>query len=117
MKTAAIIAAALVAATITTGTAQAAGRATFFGGGYTCGKWTKERAERDAFHMETYVLGFVSGLNMSQNDATPDALRGTDADSIHAWVDNYCRANPLDKLQAASYAVYDQLLARKYKGI
>ena len=35
----------------------------------------------------------------------PDFLVGTDFDGLMVWIDNYCRANPLDTIGAAEVAL------------
>jgi hypothetical protein len=85
----------------------------------TCGAWlegrrtsgnnavTLEVGERIA--REQWVVGFVSGANESLRGALPK----TDAYAIWAWVDRYCRENPLDQLATATSELVAELRTRK----
>ena len=74
----------------------------------SCGAWTADRRYPDsiaALMDEQWILGFLTG----SGDATPgdaDPLHGVDAEAVWAWVDNYCRANPLDKIIRAGEAFF-----------
>ena len=58
-----------------------------------------------------WVLGFVSGSNIYAEH--PELLPAPiDARAIYAWIDNYCRSNPLDNLYDASFALVKDLLRR-----
>jgi hypothetical protein len=54
--------------------------------------------------MEQWVVGFLSGINWTGGAVAdvPDLLKGRDFDGFMAWIDNYCRAHPLNKLDEAS---------------
>jgi hypothetical protein len=85
---------------------------TILGSGvYTCGKWVAER-ESDGKPLLVkwgWVLGYLSGLaSASQRDV----LAPVDADSIALWMDNYCRAHPLDHVEFAARTLFDELSAR-----
>ena len=69
----------------------------------SCGTWTKERqVKSQASHMfATWVLGYASGANWRAYP-DPDFLAEPDAEGILAWVDNYCRAHPIDTIGKAS---------------
>jgi hypothetical protein len=43
----------------------------------------------------------------------PDLLQDTDADAIASWMDNYCRAHPLDPIDTAADQLAAELLKRK----
>jgi hypothetical protein len=45
------------------------------------------------------MLGFVSAAGYSSMAGN---LLHTDTDAINAWVDNYCRDHPLDRLVVAA---------------
>jgi hypothetical protein len=85
-------------------------RVMFGTAGKSCGTWTQLRpagalkpngsvpAEFGALLM--WVLGFISGAN--SDPSYPDVLLGKDFDGLIAWIDNYCRANPLDNIAGAA---------------
>jgi hypothetical protein len=68
------------------------------GVGVSCGTWWAER--RDVvLHADAtqWVLGFLSGVS-----ASGPVLKQSDHNAIELWIDNYCQANPLDKLATAA---------------
>jgi len=82
----------------------------------SCGAWTAhKRAYRpggpvnldsqSALEDGSWVVGFLSGIGMV-HDKGADPLKGTDAQGVWAWVDNYCLANPIKKIMDASVAFY-----------
>jgi hypothetical protein len=78
---------------------------------FSCGKWTntpKRSAEHEV--LKTWLLGFVSGMNFE--NAGGDFLRDRDIDGITAWIDNYCRRNPLHAMTQAIYALTNELRGR-----
>jgi hypothetical protein len=40
-----------------------------------------------------------------------DFLRGRDADGLKAWIDDYCRRNPLQGIMQAVHALENELRA------
>jgi hypothetical protein len=56
-----------------------------------------------------WVTGYLSGLNM---ESSPDFLRDRDADGLMAWIDNYCRRNPLHTITQAVHALRNELRSR-----
>jgi hypothetical protein len=92
------------------------------GGEVGCGRWLETRAERvrlgdqavlqESFY-RLWVLGFLSGVarERSLSDGA-DLLRGTEASGLMAWLDNYCRENPLENLLPAVMRLINHLEAR-----
>jgi hypothetical protein len=94
----------------TTSTAQAEERAVIGPTGFSCGKWTntlKDRANHE--RLTQWVLGYLSGVNVHQTG--PDFLRDRDADGLKAWIDIYCRRNPLHHVNQAVFELLDVLQA------
>src|SRR5262245_27730434 len=61
---------------------------------FSCGMWTntpKNTAQHDV--LESWVLGYLSGINAES--AGGDFLRGREPGGLVAWIDDYCRRNPL----------------------
>jgi hypothetical protein len=42
----------------------------------------------------------------------PDALVSGDFKGLVAWIDNYCRSNPLDPIVSAAFKLTDELRSR-----
>lgn len=77
-------------------------------GTISCGKWTTDRRDPKstlALLDASWVVGFLSGIGwVGQNGDDP--LRGLDGEAVWAWIDNYCKANPLDSLDTAAVRFY-----------
>lgn len=57
----------------------------------------------ERLNMEDWVAGYLSNFNSLINGRdVPDFLKDEDWDGLIAWIDNYCAANPLDKLEKAA---------------
>jgi hypothetical protein len=81
-------------------------------GGLSCGRWTntpKRSHEREVF--TKWVLGFLSGVNIESEGS--DFLKSMDVDALTAWVDNYCRANPLHGITEAMVELVKVLRAAR----
>ena len=75
---------------------------TMIGGDVSCGTWTNDRQDRaTAVTHEWWVAGFLSGLHY-EGDPSRDELSENDFGGISAWIDNYCRENPLKTIAYAS---------------
>jgi hypothetical protein len=66
---------------------------------------------------EWWVVGFLSGLSVGfltgvNADDDVGFLSGQDADGIYAWIDNYCKANPLEKLPKIMDTLATELIKR-----
>jgi hypothetical protein len=72
----------------------------FIGGDVSCGAWTQARRQNRQTY-QWWVAGFLSGLNY-EGDPSRDPLDGNDFAGIAAWIDNYCRENPLKRITYAS---------------
>ena len=85
-------------------------------GGFSCGRWQQGRRTKEptSFTAQAWVLGYLTRANYSGDTSL---TAGTDADGVFAWIDNFCRANPLkDIADAAEYLVAElQVQARKAK--
>ena len=75
-----------------------------------CGAWVTERIKgQSGFVVEPWVLGFVSGFIWSGSAE----LKSTDTASIFLWIDNYCKANPLETIAHASQELVKELVVKK----
>ena len=53
--------------------------------------------------MEDWIAGYLSNFNSLTNDSdVPDFLKDEDWDGLITWIDHYCDAHPLDKLEKAA---------------
>lgn len=107
------VAVAVLSLLIIGGPAHAQGRMVLGNGISSCGTWTKER-QTDAVNsalLTQWVAGFLSGMNVP--NAT-DVLVDKDYDGLMGWIDNYCRANPLNSVGIASAALMYELRSRQH---
>lgn len=81
----------------------------------TCGKWTQDRgantleAKIGWSQASHWVSGYLSGVFLSLEF---DPLKNTDGPAILGWLDNYCRAHPLDTISQASGKLAVELIRR-----
>jgi hypothetical protein len=86
-----------------------------------CGQWVNatqvQRQQRQA-----WLLGWLSGTNNAieartpQGQALPDYLgQLSSVDQAYLFVDNYCRANPLNNVADAADQLMVDLIAKKHK--
>jgi hypothetical protein len=81
-------------------------------GANSCWAWTRSHEAKAATQglYRQWVAGFVSGLNWNTDD--PDILTEMDFDGLMAWVDNYCKANPLAKVTTGAAMLVQELRER-----
>ena len=113
-----LMAAVLLSAAIST-SAQAANpkgvEFTVYGAGTTsCGKWLADR-QNLSHHVElNWVLGWLTSSSYFIEALRPlnpngGGLRHTDANAVEAWLDKYCRENPLKNIADGSLNLVDEL--------
>jgi hypothetical protein len=83
-------------------------------GSTSCGAWTQARQAQSggkAALIAQWIAGYVSGSNV-EGEQHPDALVGVDFKALVAWIDNYCRSNPLDPVVHAASKLTDEPRSR-----
>jgi len=71
---------------------------------HNCIYWLTQRRARQPIPLESWVLGYVSGLALGIDQ--PNLLRGRDGAALFAWIDNYCRQDPLKGVPDAATALF-----------
>lgn len=71
----------------------------------SCGTWVNERNNKIR-NQEAWLFGYLSGL---MSAAGKDLLKNTSFDSIPFWMDNYCKENPLNKLDVGAHQLILEL--------
>ena len=78
-------------------------------GSVDCGEWTQQNLNSN----KAWLLGFLSGLNADYSAHKNALAQLTSADQAISWVNNYCRANPLNSVVEAAYLLMKELKQRK----
>jgi hypothetical protein len=107
----AVIATALLCAVLAVSAQTAApgekplpGHYTVYGAGTeSCGKWLAEKNVLLRNTTVNWLLGYVTAMG------TWVPLSHTDSDAMAAWVDKYCRENPLKGVSEAAAALVFEL--------
>ena len=93
------------------------------GGFIGCGSWLEARGERarlgtrpvlqESLYSQ-WVSGFLSGVAWQKNlNDRSDLLGGYDNEGLMTWLDNYCRANPLEPFARAVFELVHHLESRR----
>jgi hypothetical protein len=79
----------------------------------TCGSWLQYRSRAPmSFVQEAWVRGFLTGMNAAQSEKN-DVGKGSDPAAENLWMDNYCRAHPLDTVYTAAVGLWFTLSNRQ----
>lgn len=82
-------------------------------GGPDCGNWIKEPTPS----RKSWLLGFLSGLNVLHDELNrkPDDPLDQIGSSqqIVLWMDNYCQANPLERVATGGWALFEELKSKR----
>jgi len=84
-------------------------------GNAPCSEWTKERSAKTVVgtQLAAWLRGYVSGANVMQNYKVNIFTATTaDMDAMDRWINDYCRAHPLDKLVVAADSLVKKLIAQ-----
>jgi len=78
-----------------------------------CGQWLAEKTST----RQSWLAGYLSGLNMgayaTHNRNPLDGL--SSMAQAYAWMDNYCRKNPLERVSSGGFQLFVELLKREAK--
>jgi hypothetical protein len=86
--------------------AQAQITTTIGAGTESCGKWLAESSRVAArAAREQWVYGFITGIN---RQSPANQSRPVDGDAVSAYIDLYCKNNPLHSLFQASLALIEE---------
>ena len=86
------------------------GQVMVFGSGTaSCGSWM---LSRNNYENDAWIFGFLTAYNMYLVKRGTTISAGTDASGPIGWVDNYCRAHPLDSIFDAAVRLVEELQRR-----
>lgn len=79
-----------------------------------CGAWLKSHAGQPSPSLRAvadnaWLDGYLSGVAVARNI---DFLKGVDEDTIHTWMNNYCRSHPSDLIGYGADALSVELVKR-----
>ena len=89
---------AALAAVLVTGSVEAQEVDSVGVGASACGSWAAGRSDG----REVWILGFLSGVGFATDETDP--LNGLAPKAVWAWMDNYCRTRPLEKIEKVGEA-------------
>lgn len=85
-------------------------------GATTCGLWLSDRsAGRGEYTPQlNWVLGYISSYNhfVYRGKNKNGVFGSVDPDAIAAWLDRFCKENPLDTVFVGTNSLVDELKAR-----
>ena len=85
-------------------------------GAATCGEWLEARKDNTVSELvlKSWILGFISSYNhYVYSGSNPDGIFGsTDVNGLPAWMDKYCRENPLNSVYDGTVPLIDELRHR-----
>jgi hypothetical protein len=84
-------------------------------GTLSCGSWSIEHKKRSikSFMQSEWVFGFIGSYNNYVVKGSPGVdEQSSDGAGIEAWVDNYCKKNPLETIYFASQQLIKALAGR-----
>lgn len=74
-----------------------------------CGKWINWRKQDQAMLAEIWLLGFLTGMNVTGGSIGLDPLKGRNPEQFYTWMDNYCQKNPLENTYKGGMTLYMEL--------
>jgi hypothetical protein len=82
------------------------------GGGHdSCGKWLESKDIPQQRQQYTqWVLGFISGSNWARDETQ---VYPPDVQAVVAFIDRYCKKNPLQRIMVAAVALVIESLQSK----
>ena len=93
-------------------------------GDTTCGQYTDARAGRatpkydEALVIRIAAPHWLAGFLTAYNMLTPDTyniLGNSDLQSALIWLDNFCKANPLENISAGAAALVTELYPKRHR--
>jgi len=76
-------------------------------GGFSCGDWLEDtKREVSRIQYTEWMLGFLTSFNYYNRN---NQVRPPDRASVSAWIDKYCRDNPLHQQFMAAAALVEEL--------
>ena len=122
MRKISVLLVALSVPVIVNGVAPACSQTIVGFGIQSCGRYLEARRDRDktadasnrTLAFTQWLAGFLTVVNLETTKKNGiDIIEGTDLDGVMGWLDKYCRENPLDSFDRASWNLAAELRKRK----
>ena len=85
-------------------------------GNDSCGQWTASRSRGNSVVREPLILSWLQGWLSAESVTVSFAsngkqyLKSTYKDALASWLDNYCKAHPLNTIDDAALVLDEKLL-------
>ncbi len=73
----------------------------------SCGEWTESRNQDRLSYHAVWIKGWISAAGYYEGE-----LANSDSPALDAWMDNYCKANPLDGIVDGAEKLVEELKQR-----
>jgi hypothetical protein len=83
-------------------------------GGLSCDEWISH-SDLSAAETPKWLMGYLA-QQVESGGYRVDVMKQIKSDQIMPWIDNYCRARPLDGLAVAGTALINELALRAAPG-
>ncbi len=108
-------AALLLAVFLISGTAWAVDYKVFGIGTQSCGGWTAAKKMKSyPFDYQTWITGYLTAYSRWAEEGL-GPVGNSDANGAWAWIDNYCRDNPLEDVADAAEALILAITVKSLK--
>lgn len=87
-------------------------------GNHSCGVWIEEKKIGGSFYhgLVWWVQGKITGMSFAfKAFAEHVNIKNTDHEGIEGFITKHCQENPIDKIDAASYALFLELISSDKK--
>lgn len=85
----------------------------------SCGDWVESRQSHPStaeLANKSWLMGYMTGMaDGLPSEVAPNLLGETDGDSLVVWMDNYCKAHPLENVLLGGQELTTELLRRQQK--
>ena len=79
-------------------------------GGVTCGKWLEYNTGQARYVAKVWLAGWITAANFL-NPGSVDIINGNMPGAV-AWIDNWCRQNPMKTVALGAFQLRSELLGR-----
>lgn len=75
----------------------------------TCGEWLTFTGDKKIL-VKFWLAGYLSAFNLHvEGKIKEDLLKNIKKQDVDAWMDKYCRENPLKKISMGVFSLYNEL--------